>query len=205
MDPAIAAAILREVRYQYKFGYKSSDKIYILNELQKMDKFLVAKANKRNKHRVISEYLLANARTDVCHLLGNALEMSVQVGQLVVKHRKSAHIGKICFPGNHAFCIVGYPSGVLSPASVRDMFAKSYKDAWVIDPWMNIACSFIEYPAHAANKLANWSSQGKHIIFGKKEPTPYDPVDRLYVDIFFKCAPMGVYTLSGNLIHYALR
>lgn len=204
MDPALAADILREIRCQYRFGYKSSDKIYVLNDLQKKDEFLVAKATKRNKHRLVSEFLLSKKHDDVCHLLGNALEMSIQTAQLVKKHKKAVHIGKICAPGNHTFCIVGYPPGVPSPESIRFMYKRCYKDAWVIDPWMNVSCPFTEYPLRAANKFANWSIQGKHIIFGRKEPKPYDPVDRVYVDIFFKCAPMGVYTLAGDLIHFAL-
>lgn len=197
MDQADGDAILREVRGYYKFGYKSSDKIYVLNDVQKANKNLLEKAHRREMDRNRSEYFMRHGDSDMT--FGNAPDMARRAAEAVTKRGGVAHLGKVCSPGSHTFCVSDYPAGVMTPGCVADMCEYDHVRAWIIDPWMNVSCRFSEYPARAATKLAIWSSQGKHIIF-RRDKKAYDPLDRAYTFCLFKLSALAFYTLNGDII-----
>lgn len=186
-----AEQILEETRGYYKQGFKSSNKMYVLNNQQQQNAALVTKATKRNVFRALASQVIRASRSDTITsdgTAGNCGEMSETAAEKARALGGTALIGSISYPGDHAFCAVDYAPHGGSPLHVQDM----YKDdraanSWVIDPWMNIACRFRDYPAYAAMKLTNWSSQGKQILYHRGAS---DPLDNQYIDGFFKNGPL---------------
>ena len=87
-------------------------------------------------------------------------------------------------PGDHAFVVVGEPrpwSGVY-PSS----FGKWLSDAWICDPWANLACKAVDYPVQWQDKMRKWQAAGKKLA---KPGTEYagqvhyvDPTDPYWYD-----------------------
>ncbi len=191
MDQDEATRILNETRDYYKQGFKSSNKRYVLNNQQQQDPALVRKAMKRNVHRALASQVIGASRDGTITsdgTAGNCGEMSETAAEKVRSAGSTALIGSIRYPGDHAFCAVDYAPHGASPQHVQDMYKDDQAaNSWVIDPWMNIACPFRDYPAFAAAKLTNWSAQGKQILYHRGAT---DPADILYVDGFFKNGPL---------------
>lgn len=194
MEQFTGDRILRAVREHYSSGFKSSNKIYVLDESQQNDEKLAKKAQLRRKN---AEKSLNKAREVKGSLVrsyeatsGNCAPMALRSAGEAINAGSSAHIGWISSPGDHAFCVVDYTPHVGGPKHVGDMFKDDCARAWVIDAWMNISCPFEEYPARAKSRLLDWSRQGKHIIFGSEEPKPYDPINPAYIDGFFFSGPL---------------
>lgn len=187
-----AEQILRETREYYKQGFKSSNKRYVLNAQQQQDGSLVAKATKRNVFRVLASQVIGASRDDIITsdgTAGNCGEMSRTAAGKVRDLGSQALIGSVRYPGDHAFCAVDYTPHGGSPTHVQDMYKdQRANNSWVIDPWMNIACPFKDYPAFAAMKLTTWSSKGKHILYHRGSS---DPLANEYIDGFFKSGPLS--------------
>jgi hypothetical protein len=115
--------------------------------------------------------------------------MAMRAAALSIQAGHHALIGSVQAPGDHAFCVVDYPSSAGCPQHIQDMNWYLWEDAWVIDPWMNISCAFHEFPSKALVKFQVWSPQGKRILYGDKWE-PYDPTDEVYSNGFFKNGPL---------------
>ena len=162
MDQDRARQILRSVRDdQHRMG-KPTDKRYILiHDFQRQDEELVAKAERRNEANlrtlkqmgvnVNSSYVLANAVCD----MASELQYDSAVCRV-------SRVG-------HCFCFVNYPPDAEGlpaqrPQCIQDMAVNDlWASAWVIDPWMNIACPSTDYRNQAMMKLLKWAVQGKYV------------------------------------------
>jgi hypothetical protein len=188
MDHDIGNEVLDEVRKLYKYGYKSSDKLYMLSDRQKRRRKLLEKASRREATAFVANQLITAGVSGLrSGMAGNASEMSIQAARLVSKRGSTAQLGRVRWPGDHTFCVADYRpvaehmSHNDTPKRLADMCFESWEGAWVIDAWMNVSCRFQDYPARAATKLAIWSNQGKRIFF---EDRPYDPIEPAYLGKF---------------------
>lgn len=202
-----ATKILQGVREYYSRGFKSSNKIYVLNEEQSLDADMVAKAQWRNENRLIALSIISDLRKKrkISGSVANCHEMAMSAAGVVIRAGSTAHLGVIEAPGDHSFCVADYCPESNGPKHVQDMFRYDDPEARIIDPWMNITCRFSEYPALATARFRHWSSQGKHIIYSvDEESRPYNPTSRTYSDGFFKSGPLKFVKidLALNLTQY---
>lgn len=103
-------------------------------------------------------------------LAGNAREMSYAAAMEVYnrgQHKACLlHIGDV-----HTCCAVDYDPDESSPKCFLDFkinLGEPYgpfdrAGAWIIDPWMNLACRFVDYHWHVSDKLQRWGELGKQI------------------------------------------
>lgn len=188
--------ILNCVRAFYKFGIKSSNKKYILTESLLKSETLFDKAVRRNNNLFIANQKIRAFRKKTIPspgTAGNCEEMAKMAAKEVIRIKSTALLCAVDSPGDHCFCVADYLPHSGSPKHVKDMFMDDSEGAWVIDPWMNISCRFKDYPGMAASKLAEWSDQGKHIIYRKTpldNQAPVDPIGSVYVNAFFYDGPL---------------
>jgi hypothetical protein len=76
-----------------------------------------------------------------------------------------------------------------------------FADAWVCDPWSNIACLAWDYPFHWKVKMAKWSSVGKQVRNNDRLWT--DPnernlhADNLYIDAIIQGRKEIIFHFGG--------
>lgn len=193
MDQFTGDRILRVVREHYSSGFKSSNKIYVLDGSQKKDEKLAGQAHRRREKAEKSLEDIRKVRSSLVRSYeatsGNCPHMALRSAGEVINAGSSTHIGWISAPGDHAFCVADYTPHVGSPKRVEDMFKDDCAGAWVIDPWLNISCPFKEYPARAKSQFELWSGRGKRILHGERW-APFDPVSPAYSDGFFLTGPL---------------
>ncbi|MBV4482100.1 dermonecrotic toxin domain-containing protein [Pseudomonas khavaziana] len=109
---------------------------------------------------------------------GNCGEMAILAHDILTKSGARAaewHVGDA-----HAFAVVGGPTGDVKPTV--DFSEPSWANAWVVDPWADIACPAPEYMAQLKATMAKWDKAGWKIREGiKRDMSPLDPdwLDRL--------------------------
>lgn len=98
---------------------------------------------------------------------GNCAEMASVAAMLAFQpqygyQRAWSRVATVGAPGDHAFCILSMtvprwarPSAMIGAAGASG--------AYVIDPWMNIACSAEEYWGLVLLKVQKWAREGKRI------------------------------------------
>ena len=101
---------------------------------------------------------------------GNCMEMASVAAMLATSpdyrfHRPWTRLARIRAPGDHVFCILSrpVPSWATADAMRPGPTDQDRSLAYVIDPWMNIACAAEEYWALVEQKLKKWSLEGKRI------------------------------------------
>ncbi|WQG58014.1 hypothetical protein RHM66_24965 [Pseudomonas sp. RTB3] len=65
----------------------------------------------------------------------------------------------------HAFTVVGGPSTL--PSGTVDFSEQAWNDAWIVDPWTDIACPAREYTQNLKKVMAQW--EGKNIKILERE------------------------------------
>lgn len=114
----------------------------------------------------------------------DSYEFAVKAGQFVVNEFKEmVHYGRVEGLAKHAFCVAGYIPQITSLDCLEDMAFMGASRAWVIDPWMNIACKFREYPKKVKIKLGKWNTEGKHI---RREGALYYPLGTFFHQLLTK-------------------
>lgn len=195
MEEHDANQILKRTRSFYHSGKKTYNKIYILDEHQKADGYLVEKASRRLSAAIESEKLVKATRNNPVASYntpaGNCYPMAMRAAASVIESGGGAHIGLVQAPGDHAFCIADFPPAAPCPGHVDEMCWYDFKSTWIIDPWMNICCRFAEYPAEVSAKLAVWSVQGKRVRFGPNWQ-PHDPNGAAYSHNFLKSGRLRI-------------
>lgn len=117
--------ILSLVRRYYKFGIKSSNKKYILNELQEKNEKLFDKATRRNENLVIANRIIAafrNKKIQSTGIAANCEEMAMMAAKEVIRAKSTALLFVVDRPGDHCFCVADYQPHPGSPKHVQDMF-----------------------------------------------------------------------------------
>lgn len=74
----------------------------------------------------------------------------------------------------HTFTVIGGPSGAVS--ATVDFSEAAWADAWIVDPWVGIACPAAQYTQQLKTTMANWDKAGLKIRSGTKaDMRPQDP------------------------------
>lgn len=167
----IASAIFKEVRQAYSNGLKSSNKMYSIG-INK-DNNINGK-NKNDVQRVIAAAGVVETIQDqndnrglnpVRPVGGNKLvieaanctELASAAAKLATDKGMHAEVWAFS-EADHAFAVIGKP-----PSDTSIDFA-GWKDVWIVDPWMNIACKAPEYTKKATEKMYKWHADGKVIM-----------------------------------------
>lgn len=102
---------------------------------------------------------------------GNCGEMAALSKDIIEKSGGRAYEWAI--PGSHAFTVVGGPSTL--PAGSVNFSEAAWADAWIVDPWANIACPAREYTQQLSNVMHKWAQEGVKIIDENGPTSPIDP------------------------------
>ncbi|MGF6094171.1 hypothetical protein [Pseudomonas sp. 18175] len=105
---------------------------------------------------------------------GNCYEMSLLAKDIIRKSGGRAYHWNAS--GEHAFTVVGGPSR--APAATIDFSEPHWADAWIVDPWADIACPANEYIKQLQEKMVKWESEGVKID-GATSPLHEDWIDAL--------------------------
>jgi hypothetical protein len=93
--------------------------------------------------------------------------MALVAQNYVVRNGGDAFVIALSSPGDHVFAVVGFQHGDEAlPMSEWDA------DAYVCDPWANIACKPSQYELFWKVKMRKWRLDGKQIASG---PHKFDP------------------------------
>ncbi|KRP58794.1 hypothetical protein [Pseudomonas trivialis] len=72
----------------------------------------------------------------------------------------------------HAFTVVGGPSTL--PSGTVDFSEQAWKDAWIVDPWTDIACPAREYTQKLKEVMTQWERKKIKILEGEALISPLD-------------------------------
>ncbi|WP_338484124.1 hypothetical protein [Pseudomonas trivialis] len=72
----------------------------------------------------------------------------------------------------HAFTVVGGPPTL--PAGTVNFSEPAWKDAWIVDPWTDIACPAREYTQKIKEVMTQWERKSIKILEGEKSISPLD-------------------------------
>lgn len=99
-------------------------------------------------------------------VVGNCLEMAYVSAYLAIDHFNTpadqVHVGKFVSPGDHVFCLIG-PKVLPNWQSVMHMKASTQDAAFVIDPWLHVACQVAGYYQKSLRSLTKWHQDGKRV------------------------------------------
>ncbi|MBP1124235.1 MULTISPECIES: hypothetical protein [Pseudomonas] len=70
----------------------------------------------------------------------------------------------------HAFTVVGGPSTL--PSGTVDFSEQAWNDAWIVDPWTDIACPAREYTQNLKKVMAQWEGKNIKILEGEALISP---------------------------------
>jgi hypothetical protein len=109
---------------------------------------------------------------------GNCGEMSLLSKDIVTKSGGRAY--EWSAGDAHAFTVIGGP--LERPPATRDFSEAIWRDAWIVDPWTDIACPASEYTGRLKAVMTEWQASGLKILDGPKgrmDPTDPDWLDQL--------------------------
>ncbi|MEO8491111.1 hypothetical protein [Pseudomonas sp.] len=101
---------------------------------------------------------------------GNCGEMALVAKETIKKSGGRAY--EWAASDAHAFTVVGGPTEL--PAGTVDFSGPAWKDAWIVDPWSDIACPAHEYTQKLKDVMAQWGSEKLVITEGAKRISPLD-------------------------------
>ncbi|WP_237506013.1 hypothetical protein, partial [Pseudomonas carnis] len=78
----------------------------------------------------------------------------------------------------HALTIVGGPS--TRPRPTIDFSEPEWADAWVVDPWANIACRASEYTKELRVVMNKWNESG--LVIREGNNLKMSPLDDTWID-----------------------
>lgn len=182
MNKEEAENILNDVRRIYRKGYGSSDKRYNTDSpLLHPDK--IPKMRVRNLNRLFAKIYIIHGTGKLLEIMkqskeydppqvqrepfaGDAPQMSFYAAKEAANRKHKAYCLHIV--GVHTCCVVDYELDESSnPPNVFKMeqsaIENGQKGAWIIDPWMNIACPFGEYKRQVRIRLTRWGVRRKEI------------------------------------------
>lgn len=103
---------------------------------------------------------------------GNCGEMALLSREII---RKSGGTAVEWRAGDaHMFTVIGGPSGAVG--ATTDFSGPAWADAWIVDPWADIACPAAEYTQQLQATMAKWDTAGLKIRTGANpNMSPRDP------------------------------
>ncbi|MGH7965368.1 MAG: hypothetical protein ACRERD_26750, partial [Candidatus Binatia bacterium] len=96
----------------------------------------------------------------------------------------SGGFARIAQVQGHTFSVVGGPAS--QPNLLTAGFAEpEWADAWIVDPWAGITCPANEYHGQFAQRMQEWSDEGRQILIGDGGTPPRhvwsDPMDPRWI------------------------
>ncbi|WP_439862392.1 hypothetical protein [Pseudomonas antarctica] len=107
---------------------------------------------------------------------GNCGEMSILSADLINKSGGRAYRWEA--GDAHALTVVGGPS--TRPRSTIDFSGPEWVDAWVVDPWTNIACPASEYTKQLKAVMNTWNESG--LVIREGTNMKMSPLDAAWID-----------------------
>lgn len=101
---------------------------------------------------------------------GNCGEMALVAKETIRKSGGRAY--EWAASDAHAFTIVGGPSEL--PPGTVDFSGPEWADAWIVDPWSDIACPAREYTQKLKGVMDKWQHEKLVIMEGGKRMSPLD-------------------------------
>lgn len=106
---------------------------------------------------------------------GNCGEMARVSKDVIVKSGGRAY--EWSASDTHVFTVVGGPTKL--PQGTIDFSGPAWADAWIVDPWADIACPAREYTQKVKEVMARWERENMKILEGGK---PISPLDKTWMD-----------------------
>jgi hypothetical protein len=106
---------------------------------------------------------------------GNCGEMAILSKNIIKTSEGSAY--EWAASDAHAFTVVGGPSTL--PAATVDFSETAWADAWIVDPWTDIACPANQYTRKLSEVMALWDREKLKILEGGG---PISPLDKTWMD-----------------------
>ncbi|XVJ49736.1 hypothetical protein ACDZ94_24215 (plasmid) [Pseudomonas sp. UBT] len=101
---------------------------------------------------------------------GNCGEMALVSKDIITKSGGRAY--EWTASDAHVFTVVGGPSEL--PAGTVDFSGPAWADAWIVDPWADIACPAREYTQKVKEVMTRWADEGLKILEGRGPISPLD-------------------------------
>lgn len=111
---------------------------------------------------------------------GNCGEMSQLANEVISQSGARAY--EWAAGDAHSFTLVGGP--VERPPATLDFSEPEYRDAWIVDPWCDIACPASEYTQQLQRVMNEWQAKGLKI--NTNAPTLLSPTDSTWLDSLLK-------------------
>ncbi|NWD26086.1 hypothetical protein HX864_22660 [Pseudomonas yamanorum] len=110
---------------------------------------------------------------------GNCGEMSLLARDIITKSGGQAYTWGA--GDAHAFTVVGGPS--ILPGDTADFSQAEWADAWIVDPWAEIACPARQYTAELEATMKRWDALGWKIREGSNPNM--SPLDNNWTNTLF--------------------
>lgn len=124
----------------------------------------------RNPHALVSGKSIIKAGA------GNCGEMAALSREIINNSGGRAYDW---FAGDaHAFTVVGGPT--IKPGGSVDFSTPQWTNAWIVDPWMGLACPASEYTQKVEQTMKKWAADGWTISSGAD--TTMSPLDPQWLD-----------------------
>lgn len=110
---------------------------------------------------------------------GNCGEMSVLARDIITQSGGNAYTwgaGEV-----HTFTVVGGPS--ILPGETVDFSQAQWNDAWVVDPWAEIACPAKQYTSELEATMKRWNGLGWKLWMGANPDM--SPLDKSWTNTLF--------------------
>ncbi|WP_112195430.1 dermonecrotic toxin domain-containing protein [Pseudomonas sp. LG1E9] len=132
--------------------------------------------------------------------VGNCGEMSLLAKDTINSSGGRAYEWRA---GNeHAFTVVGGPAEL--PGATVDFSGPEWGDAWIVDPWADIACPASQYTGKLDEVMRQWEAQGIKIVDGSGATGLGSPTKQEWLDALIE-KPKTAYPHSYELPAPALR
>jgi hypothetical protein len=110
---------------------------------------------------------------------GNCGEMSLLARDIITKSGGTAYTWGA--GDAHAFTVVGGPS--ILPGDTVDFSQAEWANAWIVDPWAEIACPARQYTAELETTMKRWDALGWKIREGRNPNM--SPLDNNWTNTLF--------------------
>lgn len=111
---------------------------------------------------------------------GNCGEMAALSREII--NRSGGRAYEWFASDSHAFTVVGGPS--IKPEGSVNFAEPQWADAWIVDPWADIACPASEYTQKLEQTLQKWTKDGWKIMAGANDAM--SPTDTQWLDTLIR-------------------
>jgi hypothetical protein len=170
-NSTLAIKIYHEVKKAYRAGHKSTNKLYVRGDKDKIDASWQRASQASLALRAIRDQHLDNVLNgkaaapgeELCIPAANCGDLATIVAKRTIEEGGYAELWRF-EDADHSFAVIGHPSRGTA-TSFRD-----WQDVWIVDPWANIVCPATQYIDRFVKKMERWEEAGKAIHDGTVSP-----------------------------------